>query len=74
MCGGMKYYPGRKDLTIDELTILIGMVSKEQDNQIHCLKIVNMTAGDVGLSKSIVRLESILKKLERMRSGYVSTM
>ena len=74
MCGGMKYYPGRSDLTVDELTLLIGMVSKEQDNQIHCLKIVNMTKGDVGLARSIGRLENLLKKLEQLRSGYVSSM
>jgi len=70
MCGGMKYYPGRSGFTADELTLLIGMVSKEQDNQIHCMKIANMTDGDVELARSIVRLESLLKKLEHLRSGY----
>lgn len=74
MCGGMKSYPGKSGFTSDELTLLIGMIMKEQDNQIHCLKIVNMTKGDVELSKSIVRLEAILKKLENLRSGYVSSM
>lgn len=70
MCGGMKYYPGRSAFTADELTLLIGMVLKEQDNQTHCLKIVNMTKGDVGLAKSIGRLENLLKKLEKLRSGF----
>jgi hypothetical protein len=74
MCGGIKYYPGKSDFTIDELTLLIGMVMEEQNNQIHCLKIVNMTEGDFKLSKSIVRLEALLKKLEYLRSGYVSSM
>lgn len=68
MCGGMKYYPDNK-LTKDELTTLISMVIKEQENQLYYFRVLSMTDGDKEISKSVTRLEELLKKLEIMRSG-----
>jgi hypothetical protein len=69
MCGGMKIVDMSKILDQDELTILIGMVTKEIDNRFYNLRVVNVTNGDEELARSIVRLEVVLDKLENIRSG-----
>jgi len=69
MCGGMKFVDLGKILTNDELTLLIDLVRKSQDNQIYCLKENNPTIGDFMLTDSVFNLEKLLKKLETIRSG-----
>lgn len=69
MCGGMKFVDLSKVFTNDELTVLIDLVRKSQDNQIYCMKENNPTIGDFMLKESVLNLEKILKKLEMVRSA-----